>query len=161
MRYLLAGVALVGALLAATTQNGAAQTHRGDAVAFLSNVVRLIAANQYQSAYPLLHPDQQRLVSEDDYVACEMTSPIPGKLSSLRVLRTGRNRIHVAGSSTARVPSTAVTFRLRLTGSSPGESATLDLTAHAVAVAGRWAWILSPRRLALHRSGTCGVVPAI
>jgi hypothetical protein len=75
----------------------------------------------------------------------------------LRVLDSRREQIHVAGMSMQRVLSTAVRFELRLTGSLPGEAATVDLTAHAVSVAGRWTWILSARRLTLHLSGTCGV----
>ena len=87
-------------------------------------------------------------------------SPVPGRLTSPRVLQSRRELIHVAGTQTRRVASTAVTFELRLVGTVPGESTTVDLTAHAVSVAGRWAWILSARRLALHRSGTCGVAAA-
>lgn len=157
MRYLLALIVLAGALAAASA-DAYAQTRHGDAVTFLDHVVRLLAANDYEAAYPLLHPQQRRLVSAAEYVACEETTPIPGRLTSLRVLQSTRERIHVAGTQSRRVLSTAVTFELQLTGSIPGESATIDLTAHAVSVSGRWAWILSARRLALHRSGTCGVV---
>jgi hypothetical protein len=156
MKSLLALVALATAL-AAVPGNASGQVRRGDAVPFLDHVVRLLAANDYEGVYPLLHPQQRRLVSAAEYVACEQSSPIPGRLSSLRVVETRRERIHVAGTAAGRVPSTAVSFELRLTGSAPGESATVDLTAHAVSVAGRWTWILSARRLALHRSGTCGV----
>jgi hypothetical protein len=159
MRYLLALLVLAGAL-AAAAGDAYGQTRRGDAVTFLDHVVRLLAANDYATAYPLLHPAQRRLVSAGAYVTCEQASPIPGKLTSLRVLRTARERIHVAGTTTRQVPSTAVTFELELTGSLPGETATVGLTAHAVSVGGRWTWILSARRLALHRSGTCGVVAA-
>jgi hypothetical protein len=159
MRYLFALVVLAAALAAAST-DAYAQTRRGDAVIFLDHVVRLLAANDYETAYPLLHPQQRRLVSADEYVACEQTSAIRGKLASLRVLRSMGERIHVAGTRPGRVPSTAVTFELQLTGALPGEAATIELTAHAVSVAGRWTWILSARRLALHRSGTCGVAAA-
>lgn len=126
-------------------------------IRFLDHVVRLLAANDYRAAYPLLDPAQRRLFSADEYVACEQMSPIPGTLTSLRVLDSRRERIHVAGASMQRVLSMAVRFELRLTGSLPGEAATVDLTAHAVSVAGRWTWILSARRLTLHRSGTCGI----
>lgn len=159
MRYLVALIILT-ASFAAVTADAYGQTRRGDATMFLDHVVRLLAANDYEAAYPLLHPQQRRLVSAGEYVACEQASPIPGRLTSLRVLRSARERIHVAGTSGGRVPSTAVTFELRLTGSLPGETATIDLTAHAVSVAGRWTWILSARRLALHRSGTCVVAAA-
>jgi hypothetical protein len=156
MRCALAFLVLAAALAVAAGV-ASAQSRRGDAVMFLDHVVRLIAANDYEAAYPLLHPDQQRLVSADEYVACEETSPVPGKLTSLRVLKKTLERIHVAGTGTGRVSSIAVTFELRLAGSLPGETADVDVTAHAVTVRGRWAWILSARRLALHRSGTCGV----
>ena len=156
MRYLFALVVLAGALAAASA-DAYGQARRVDAVTFLDQVVRFLAANNYEAAYPLLHPQQRRLVSAAEYVSCEQMSPIPGRLTSLRVLETKRERIHVAGTQTWRVASTAVTFELRLVGTVPGESTTVDLTAHAVSVAGRWAWILSARRLALHRSGTCGV----
>ena len=159
MRYLLALIVLAGAV-AVAAGDAYGQTRRGDAVTFLDHVVRLLAANDYGNAYPLLHPVQRRLVSAAEYITCEQSSPIPGRLTSLRVLGTTRERVHVAGSTTRRVPSTAVTFELELTGSLPGETTTIDLTAHAVSVDGRWTWILSPRRLALHRSGTCGVAAA-
>jgi len=157
MRSLLAFIVLAGALTAAAGDSYG-QTRRSDAAPFLSRIVRLIAANDYAAAYPLLHPAQRRLINAVDYVNCEQLSPIPGKLSSLRVLRTTHERIHVAGTSTGRAPSTAVTFELQLTKSLHRESATVHLTAHAVSVSGRWTWILSARRLALDRSGTCGIV---
>ncbi len=156
MRYLLALIALAAAL-AVAGRGAAGQTERGGAAPFLGHVVRLLAANDYEAAYPLLHPGQRRLISAGEYVACEQTSPIPGRLTSLRTLRSTTEKIHVAGTGAQRGPSTAVTFELQLTGSLPGETATVDVTAHAVVVGGHWTWILSARRLALHRSGTCGV----
>lgn len=149
-------ILLAGALGAASA-DADGQTRRSDAAPFLSHVVRLLVANDYRAAYPLLHPRQRQLVSAAEYVACEQTSPIPGKLTSLRILRSTTENIHVAGTPAGRVRSTAVTFELELTGSLPGETATINLTAHAVSVGGRWTWILSARRLALHRSGACGV----
>ena len=157
MRHLLALIVLAGAVTAAPG-DAHGRAPGGDAAPFLSHIVRLIAANDYAGAYPLLHPAQRRLVNPVDYVACEQLSPVPGKLSSLRVLRITREPIHVAGTSTGQLPSTAVAFELRLTEPLHRESATVRLTAHAVSVSGRWAWILSARRLALDRSGTCGIV---
>lgn len=89
MRNLLAVIVLAGALTAAAG-DAYGQTRRSDAAPFLSHVVRLIAANDYATAYPLLHPAQRRLAKVVDYVNCEQLSPVPGKLSSLRVLRTTR-----------------------------------------------------------------------
>ena len=159
MRHLLAFIALAAALTAAAgNAYGQGRARSGDAAPFLRHVVRLIAANDYAAAYPLRHPAQRRLLDPVDYVACEEMSPIPGTLSSLRVLRTTQERIHVAGTSTGRVASTAVSFELQFTSPLHHDSATVRMTAHAVSVAGRWTWILSARRLALDRSGSCGIV---
>ncbi len=157
MRNLFASIVLAAAVTVAAG-DAYGRPRGGDAAPFLSHIVRLIAANDYGAAYPLLHPAQRRLVKAADYVVCEQMSPVPGKLSSLRVVRTTHERIHVAGTTAGRVPSTAVTFELRLTRSLHHESATVHLTAHAVSVSGRWTWILSERRLALDGSGTCGIV---
>jgi hypothetical protein len=157
MKNLAALIVLIAAFAAATT-DAYGQTRRTDAVTFLDHVVRLLAANDYQAAYPLLHPEQRRLVTAWQYVACEQMSLVPGKLTSLRVLQTKRERIHVAGTKPGRVTSTAVSFELQIAASRHQQTATIDLTAHAVSVRGRWTWILPAPRLALYRSGACSVV---
>jgi hypothetical protein len=152
---LAASIAL--ASLGSTVARARAAKPLGSPAVFLTHVVRLIAANRYAEAYPLLNPQQKRLISEREYVQCELASPVPGHLSSLRVLRITQQRIQVAGGSRRPVPATAVTFKLKLTGTLPHETATVAVTAHAVPAGHHWTWILSRARLALHRSGTCGV----
>jgi hypothetical protein len=127
----------------------------GDPVAFLRQVVGEIAANQYATAWQTLDPAQQRLVARDDYVRCESLTPIPGELTSIRVLARQQEKIVVAGTTTDAVPSAAVTFRLRISDAALHASLVVTHTVHAVAAGDRWAWILPPKRLALHRSGTC------
>ncbi|MGL6279516.1 MAG: hypothetical protein ACRC50_08195 [Gaiella sp.] len=123
-------------------------------VAFLSGVVRQLAANDYARAYETLVPAQQRLVSRSAYVACESRSPIPGKLTSLDVLGVRNELVAVPGATGAPTLSTAVTFALRITGA--GTEVDVRLTAHALRVGARLAWMLPAARLTLNRSPGCG-----
>lgn len=132
---------------------------RGDPVVFLKGVVRQIAGNHYARAWESLAPIQKRLVPESEYVRCESASPIPGRLTSLKVVRTFDEPVQVAGADTT-VTSAAVTFRLEITQPVLHDSVVLTHTVHAVPTGTRWAWILPPDRLELHRSGTCGTTPA-
>jgi hypothetical protein len=127
----------------------------GDPVAFLRATVAQIAANDYAEAWNTLEPAQRGLVPQARYVRCEAASPIPGVLSSLRVLGIRNEEIHVAGTS-GRSPARAVTFRIVITEPSLHQSVAVVDTVHAVEADGRWAWILPAKRLALDRSPTCG-----
>src|SRR5262249_34648025 len=131
----------------------------GDPVAFLRETIAQIAANDYAKAWETLEPVQRGLVSRSRYVRCESASPIPGVLSSLRVLRVRHEEIHVAGTS-GRTRAVAVTFRIAISEPTLHDSVAVVHTVHAVERDGRWAWILTPSRLALDSSPTCGA-PAI
>ena len=131
-----------------------------DPVRFLEGVVRQIATNDYARAWETLAPAQQRLVPKAEYVRCESASPIPGRLAWLRVVRSFGESVTVAGGSAAPVDARAVTFRLKIADAHLGVSVVLTHTVHAVQDSGRWAWILPPERLRLHRSGACGLRPA-
>jgi hypothetical protein len=157
---LLAAIA-VGTAFATVGVAGMSQrgVDRGDPVVFLKGVVRQIAGNHYARAWKSLAPVQKRLVPKDEYVRCESASPIPGRLTSLKVVRTFDEPVQIPGAD-ATVTSTAVTFRLTITEPSLHDSVVLTHTVHAVPAAGRWAWILPPARFELHRSGTCGTAPA-
>jgi hypothetical protein len=126
----------------------------GDPVVFLRGIVRGIAANDYERVWPTLHPAQQRVATRQAYVRCEHLTPIAGHLDWIRVVRAADERISIPGDK-GFVVSKAVTFRLRL--SEPALDTFVDVTktVHAVAVDGRWRWILSPRRFAIYNSGTC------
>jgi hypothetical protein len=167
---LVALVAVVVAVAATTAlaqggRNPAAVTRGGTAsalgsrspVAFLSGVVRQLAANDYARAYETLVPAQQRLVSRSAYVACESRSPIPGKLTSLKLLAVRDELVKVPGTSGAPTVSTAVTFALRITGDGGEPAVDVRLTAHALRLSSGFAWMLPGARLALHRSPGCGV----
>jgi hypothetical protein len=131
----------------------------GDPVAFLRATIAQIAANEYAEVWNTLDPVQQGLVPQSRYVRCESASPIPGQLSSLRVLRVRHEDTHVAGTNGAS-QAMAVTFRIVISSPALHQSVAVVHTVHAVERDGRWAWILPPSRLALDSSPTCGA-PAI
>lgn len=130
-----------------------------DPVVFLRGVVREIASDHYARAWRTLHPAQQRVASQREYVRCELQTPIGGRLDWIRVVRVFDEPVIVAGGEATPVASKAVTFRLRLSQSSLGASEVVTHTVHVVAVGGRWVWILPPRRFAFYRSGTCAKPP--
>ena len=124
------------------------------AAAFIKGVVRQIVSNDYEHAWLSLHPAQQQLVPQDDYVRCELQSPIFGRLAWVRTVRVANARFTVGGLS-GRVTGKAVTLRIKLVDDDAGASVVLTHTAHAVAVGGRWRWILPAQRIGLYSSGGC------
>jgi hypothetical protein len=122
---------------------------------FLSHVVRQIAANQYAAAWQTLDPADQARVPLRAYVRCESASPIPGRLVSLRILRTGSERVTVVPGKPQR-SSVAVTFALRIAGAPVPRGVRVVLTAHALRHGSSWRWMLPPKRLPLY-DGTCGL----
>ena len=131
----------------------------GDPVVFLKGVVRQIAANDYAGAWQTLAPEQQRLVPKSEYVRCESLSPIPGRLAWIKVVGVFDEPVAVAGTGSGLVDAQAATFRIKITEPALHDSVVVTHTVHAVAAGTRWAWILPPNRLELHRSGTCGERP--
>ena len=127
----------------------------GDPVAFLRTTVAQIAANRYAEVWNTLDPVQQGLVPQSRYVRCESASPIPGRLSSLHVLRVRQEELPVAGTK-GPSQTMAVTFRIVISSPTLRQSVAVVHTVHAVERDGRWAWILPPSRLALDSSPTCG-----
>jgi hypothetical protein len=124
-------------------------------VRFLERIIGQLARNDYGAAWLSLYPAQRQAVPRREYVGCEQLSPIPGRLASLTVVRVRQESVRVAGGPAAPVPSTAVTFRIRLADRSIPASVVVVHTVHALRVGGRWAWILPAARYELHRSGTC------
>jgi hypothetical protein len=134
---------------------------RESAVAFLELTIRLLAANEYATAWSSLDRSQQRLVSRDAYVRCESASPIPGRVARVDLVRVGRQHIVVPGSGRRPQLSSAATFRVVFEPMFGGAPVVVRVTAHALRHDDEWRWMLSARRLALHRSGDCGVRPTI
>jgi hypothetical protein len=149
-------VLAAGMLVGPARAEKASTPPREGAVVFLENVITAIAANDYAQAWQSLHPIHQAVASEEDYVACEELSPIPGTLESLVPVRVRHRPVSVAGLP-KKVRGVAVTFRLRFENSALGAYAGVTLTAAAVKVAGRWAWLLPSARYELYRDDACGV----
>lgn len=126
----------------------------GDPVVFLRGIVSHIADNDYDGVWPSLHPAQQRVATRTVYVNCEARTPIPGHLDWIRLVRSKDEQINVPGDR-GIVPSKAVTFKLKLSEPVLDESVIVTQTVHAVAVEGRWRWILSPTRFGIYRSRSC------
>lgn len=154
-RLLFVGAPLVVATLTAAlvVRFAGGSDGPGDPGAFVAQLVREIAANDYAGAWTTLHPAHQRVASLDAYVACEGMSPIPGKLTSVRVLGVTDKQVSVAGENGA-VTAKAVRVRLAIAGAGP-DPVVLTHTSHAVAVAGHWTWILPRERFAEYRAGRC------
>lgn len=137
-----------------TAAKGASPRHLGDPSRFLTSVVTDIAANDYAHAWLSLYPLHQRAAPLDEYVACELNSPIPGQLDDIVVLRSVRTSVPVPGVA-RRVRGAAVTFRIRI--SQPLLAASVDVRAtfHAVPFRGRWRWILPAARYQMYRDNDC------
>ena len=147
-----------GALAGPARAEQASTPPRQGAVVFLEGVITAIAANDYAKAWQTLHPIHQAAAPEEEYVACEELSPIPGTLESLVPVHVQRRPVAVAGLP-KKVRGVAVTFRLRFVDRALGASADVKLTAATVKVGGRWTWLLPSARYELYRDDACNVSP--
>jgi hypothetical protein len=144
----------VGVAVWAAIRDDEPKKAAGDPVVFLRGIVSRIADNDYAGVWPSLHPAQQRVATRSVYVSCEALTPIPGHLDWIKLVRAKDERITVPGDE-GTVTSKAVTFRLKLSEPLLDESVVVTQTVHAVAVDGRWRWILSPKRFGIYRSRSC------
>jgi hypothetical protein len=154
-RRLVLFAATVACAVAAGSASAAPAAPSAGAAAFIKTIVREIVMNDYAHAWLTLHPAQQRLVPQDDYVRCELQSPVSGRRVWIKTVRVVPARFTVGGVR-GRVAGKAVTVRIKLIDDSSGASAVVTHTAHAVAVGGRWRWILPADRIDLYSSGACG-----
>jgi hypothetical protein len=152
MRLLIVLIA-AGAVVLGGNDPATAARNTG-AAAFLKAVVRQIVSNDYEHAWLSLHPAQQKIVPQEDYVRCELLSPIPGRLAWIKIVRVANARFAVGGLP-GRVAGKAVTLRIKLVDDTSGASVVVTHTAHAVGVAGRWRWILPAARIGLYSSSAC------
>jgi hypothetical protein len=122
--------------------------------AFVSRVIAQIVSDDYEHAWETLYPPHQAVAGSDEYVSCEMQSPVGWKLRSIAVVRVKDRTLRVPGDS-EKSAAKAVTLRLRL--SNAGARDVFTHTFNAVAVGSHWTWILTPSRYELYRSDGCGV----
>jgi hypothetical protein len=143
-------VVLAVAALAGCGGGGGAEQERPDedAGAFMTRLVREVAAGEYEQAWESLHPVHQRVARRSQYAACEQRDHIPGTVAGIAVLRVVDERVEVPGEKGTSAGA-AITLRFRI-----GADDVTD-TFHAVAVGRVWAWVLPEARYEAYRAGRC------
>ena len=150
-RSFIAVLAAVLALLAAGCGGGAATAPSESPGAFITRILSEEINGQWSRQWTELHPGHQKLITRSQYVTCSRsigTKIATGK-EIFKVLAIDDQAIHVRG-----VPertSKLVTINVHQKGTSPG----LTYRLHAVAVDGRWTWILGNRFLDQLAHGRC------
>ena len=121
---------------------------------FMSSLIRQKATGQYDLAWKSLHPLHQRVAPEKIYVRCENLTVFPGRLIKVSVMRVKDEPVRIAGEKES-VASKAVTLRVEV--NSPGipKPVVVTDTYHAIAVDGRWTWILTKENFAEYKAGHC------
>jgi hypothetical protein len=142
------GLAAVVFLLAACGGGASAPTE-GVGV-FMTRILREEINGQWARQWTELHPGHQKLITRSEYVTCSrsMGTNIAGGREVFHVLDVRDEPIHVQGvpQHTAKL----VTISVR-----GADAWRLTYRLHAVAVDGRWAWILGDRFLAQIDRGRC------
>ena len=93
---------------------------------------------------------------KDEYVACELQTPVGWKLRAAKVVRVASKLRRIPGES-ERIPVELVTLRLTIAQPSAQARNVFVHTFTAVADGDHWAWILTPSKYELYRSNGCGV----
>ena len=120
----------------------------------MAEIVRQKIEGEYAQAWESLYPAHQRVASRDAYVACESLVPSTGSLVGVRAMRVFFERIRVAGRS-RMIGSKAVRVRVSVLPTGWLVPVVVSQTFHAIAVGGRWTWILSADQYGYYSAGTC------
>ena len=117
---------------------------------FMTRILREEVNGQWARQWSELHPAHQKLISRAEYIACSkhMGTDIGTGKETFHVLDVSDDPIHVQG--VPQRTSKLVTISFTEPGTDP-----LTYRLHAVAVSGRWAWILGNRFLAAVDRGKC------
>jgi hypothetical protein len=145
--------AVTAALLAARLPHGEAGPS-DDPGRFVSRIVTLVLADDYESAWASLYPAHQKVAPRGEYVACELRTPVGASLRSIDIVRIADRSLHVPGEQ-GRIAVKAVTLRITLENEALRENEVFSHTFNAVAVDSHWAWILTPDRFQLYRENGC------
>ena len=152
--FVAAALAAAWILSAVLPAQGHAAAPHGNPAAFVSKVVRLIVADDYDSAWISLYPAHQQVATRSEYVACEQKSPVGSTLRSIDVVRVADRLVHIPGEP-QRVRVKAVTLRITLA-DTLGTRNAFSHTFNVVPAGSQWAWILTPSRYELYRTDGCG-----
>lgn len=148
MRRAAAFAALVVVL--AGCGGAAASTPKESVGVFMTRILREEINGQWGKQWSELHPGHQQLISRSQYVTCShaMGTNIATGKEVFHVLDVRDEPIHVEG--VPQRTSKLVTISFRDPGITP-----LTYRLHAVAVGGRWAWILGDAFLTQLDHGRC------
>ena len=153
LAFVAGAVATIVALSAALPAAGRPWP-REDPATFLTRIVGFVVADQYEQVWPSLYPAHQKVAPREEYVACELQTPVGWKLRSAEALRVVQRHRRIPGVSD-KVAVTAVTLRLTITNAALQAEGGFTHTFTAVAVGDRWNWILTPQKYRLYRSNAC------
>ncbi len=164
-RLLVAGTAL--AFVAATgvtaflvssvlPDSGGSTVARERPATFVSRTVGQIISDDYATAWDALYPAHKAVAPKDEYVACELRTPVGWKLRAAKVVRVASELRRIPGEA-ERVSVELVTLRLTIAEPSVRARNVFVHTFTAVAAGDHWAWILTPDKYELYRSNGCGV----
>jgi hypothetical protein len=142
----LVALVLVGAGCGASS----ASTPREGVGVFMTRILREEINGQWSKQWAELHPGHQKLITRAQYVTCSrgMGTNIATGKETFHVLAVQDEPIQVRG--VPQHTSELVTIRFKEPGIDP-----LTYRLHAVAVSGRWAWILGNQFLAALGRGKC------
>jgi len=150
----LVAISLGGPAASRALAGGAAGQNAQGARAFAIRIVRLLGSNRYAEAWASLHPLHQEVAPLSRYVECESLTPIPGRITSIRALRTWSAPAQVAGLADP-VPGMKVKLRIVISEASIPARTVVVKTVAVVRVPQRWAWLLPPSRYAAYAAGEC------
>ena len=143
-------VALVALLVVVAGCGAGAGTPKESVGLFMTRILREEINGQWSKQWAELHPGHQKLITRAEYVSCSraMGTNVATGRETFSVLGVQDDPIHVQG-----VPqrmSKLVTIRFKEPGVDP-----LTYRLHAVAVSGRWTWILGNQFLTAVGRGKC------
>jgi len=147
----LAALVATLALLVAGCGGGGSAAPAESAGTFITRILSEELHGQWAQQWTELHPGHQKLITKAQYVACSRslgTNIATGK-EVFRVLAIEDEPIHVRGIPQHTSKLVTITVRQR------GEASGLTYRLHAVAVGGRWRWILGNRFLDELARGRC------
>jgi hypothetical protein len=118
---------------------------------FMTRILREEINGKWAREWSELHPGHQRLITRSQYVACsrELRTDIGTGAEVFRVLDVRTEAIDVRGIPQRTSKLVTITFH------SGGSANPLTYRLHAVAVNGRWAWILGSGFLSEVARGRC------
>ena len=166
-KRMVAGMIVAAVLAAATTALALAEAlpandgdglPQGDPATFVIGVVDHVVSDDYASVWSSLYPLHQQVAPRDEYVSCELLTPVGWKLRAARVVKVVERLRRIPGEDEAR-PVTLVTLRLVIVNPALHAEGGFTHTFTAVADGSRWTWILTPARYRLYRDDACGDSP--